>query len=349
MSIFVSVSGSPSDSSRTDAVLDHVVRRARVRGHEVHEVRVRDLPAEALLRGRGDDPAVAAAVALIERADAVLIGTPVYQAAYSGLLKVFLDVLPRRALVDKDVLPLVTGGSLAHAGVLEFALLPVLRALQPRTVASGRFVLADGIRLFPGGGAAFTPELLDELGRIGRHFVATVEGTTLVEAPAHGEVRARVVAADDRALSPLLEEFQVEYGTRYGGPARHERLVELSIDDSSRASGGAFVLLERNGVAVAGGAIRRHHSGAAEIEWIWTSHAVRRQGLARQVLDELEVQALLLGYDRVVLRTGARQPEARSLCLNTGYTAQLDLALDPEADDPLLFEKHLAQAAALAG
>lgn len=349
MSVFVAVSGSPSDSSRTDAVLDHVVRRARVRGHEVHEVRVRDLPAEALLRGRVDDPEVAAAVALIQRADGVLIGTPVYQAAYSGLLKVFLDVLPRRALADKDVLPLVTGGSLAHAAVLEYALLPVLRALQPRTIAAGRFVLADGVRLFHGGGTTFTPELLDELGRIGRQFVATVEGTALVEAPAHGEVRTRVVEIDDPALIPLLEELQVEYGTRYGGVTPNERLVEVPIEDFSRPRGGAFVLLERDGIPVAGGAIRRHHSGAAEVKRMWTSHAVRRQGLARRVLDELEVQALLLGYERVVLSTGPRQPEARSLYLNTGYRALFDLDVDPEAHGPLFFEKDLAHAALLAG
>jgi FMN reductase len=59
----------------------------------------------------------------------VVVATPVYKAAYSGLLKVFLDVLPQTALKGKLVLPLATGGSPHHMLALDYALRPVLQSL----------------------------------------------------------------------------------------------------------------------------------------------------------------------------------------------------------------------------
>jgi hypothetical protein len=60
------------------------------------------------------------------------------------------------------------------------------------------------------------------------------------------------------------------------------------------------------------------------------------------VLAELERLAAERGYRSVYLTTGPRQPEAKHLYLNTGYTAQFDLAADPETIGPLAFTKNLA-------
>ena len=90
MATIATISSSPSLSSRTDAVLDHVTKRLISHGHTVTPIVLRDLPAEPLLRGQAGDPAIAAAAAVLEAADAVVVTTPVYKAAYSGLLKVFL-------------------------------------------------------------------------------------------------------------------------------------------------------------------------------------------------------------------------------------------------------------------
>lgn len=40
----------------------------------------------------------------------VILATPVYKAAYSGLLKTFLDLLPQGGLRDKVVLPIARNG-----------------------------------------------------------------------------------------------------------------------------------------------------------------------------------------------------------------------------------------------
>ncbi|GAB2803269.1 hypothetical protein GCM10027073_39690 [Streptomyces chlorus] len=90
---------------------------------------VRTLPAEALLGADFRHPAITGAAALFERADAVVIGTPVHKAAYSGLLKSLLDLLPQYALAGKSVLPLATGGSTAHVLAIDYALRPVLSSM----------------------------------------------------------------------------------------------------------------------------------------------------------------------------------------------------------------------------
>lgn len=137
MAIIVSLSSSPSVTSRTDAVLTHVNCRLLARGHTVTTVSLRDLPAGPLLRGDAADPAIAAAVELLAGADAVVVTTPVYKAAYSGLLKVFLDLLPQFALRGKAVLPLATGGSPHHMLALDYALRPVLQSLGARHILPG--------------------------------------------------------------------------------------------------------------------------------------------------------------------------------------------------------------------
>jgi len=70
-----------------------------------------------------------------------VVATPIYKAAYSGLLKIFLDVLPQFGLREKVVFPLATGGTVAHVLALDYALRPVLSSLDPVHVVSGLFIL----------------------------------------------------------------------------------------------------------------------------------------------------------------------------------------------------------------
>lgn len=137
----VAISGSPSERSKTGGVADYVLHRLAARGGDVTHFRLRDLPAEALLRGDTGHPDIARAVVALAHADGVVIGTPTYKAAYSGLLKVFLDLLPQFALSGKVVLPLATGGSIAHVLALDYGLRPVLQSLAPRQVVQSYFLL----------------------------------------------------------------------------------------------------------------------------------------------------------------------------------------------------------------
>ncbi|HEY0480803.1 MAG TPA: NADPH-dependent FMN reductase [Kofleriaceae bacterium] len=137
----VTITGSPSQASRSAALAQHVAHRLRARGFELASINVRDLPADALVTGRTDDPAIAEAIRVVERADAVVAATPIYKASYTGVLKMFLDILPQFALAGKVVLPLATGGTLAHVLALDYALRPVLVALGAHHIVNGLFIL----------------------------------------------------------------------------------------------------------------------------------------------------------------------------------------------------------------
>jgi len=135
--------GSPSTPSTTWRLLQLVGERLAAQGHRTVALQVRELPAQALLRAELSDPAVAAAVAQVAEADAVVVGTPVYKAAYSGVLKVFLDLLPQDGLAGKLVLPLATGGSQSHMLALDYALRPVLASLAPRHILPSIYATSD--------------------------------------------------------------------------------------------------------------------------------------------------------------------------------------------------------------
>jgi len=137
----VSLSGSPSADSRSAALLHFIERRIASRASRVRHIALRELPAAELLQARADAPAIRAAVAALADAELVMVATPIYKAAYSGLLKVFLDLLAPDALRGKTVLPLATGGSPGHLLALEYALKPVLAALGARHVLDPVYVV----------------------------------------------------------------------------------------------------------------------------------------------------------------------------------------------------------------
>lgn len=151
MASVLSINGSPSLNSKTAAVLADVARSLTRDGHNVVQLNVRELPAEDLLLARVQSPSIAEAIVSVERADGIVIGTPIYKAAYSGLLKTFLDLLPQFAFDKKTILPLATGGSLAHVLALDYGLRPVLSSLGARHVVGSYFILDKTIQLADSG------------------------------------------------------------------------------------------------------------------------------------------------------------------------------------------------------
>jgi GNAT superfamily N-acetyltransferase len=155
------------------------------------------------------------------------------------------------------------------------------------------------------------------------------------------------VTADDPLAEPLLTELAREYDSRYGTFFGESASVELHRypAESFALPHGAFVLLLRGGVPIAGGAFKRFDARTSELKRIWTAATHRRQGLARLVVAELEQESRRRGYDRAFLTTGPRQPEAKELYLRTGYTPLFDPALPPEAVVIHAFAKSLDGAA----
>jgi FMN reductase len=155
----LTIAGSPQSQSRSARLLEFAADRLLERGNEVDQLRIRELPAEALLQREHRHPVLQRSVARVARASGIVVATPVYNAAYSGLLKAFLDLLPPGALEDKVILPIATAGGAAHGLALDYALKPVLSALGARYVLGGIYALDHQVNWSPETGLQLDAEI----------------------------------------------------------------------------------------------------------------------------------------------------------------------------------------------
>lgn len=135
----ITLAGSPRFPSRSTALLTVCQQLLEQRGVEVIPWNLHNFAPEDLLYARFDSPALLALKEDLAQADGLIVATPVYKASFSGALKTLLDLLPERALEHKVVLPLATGGTVAHMLAVDYALKPVLNALKAQEVLHGVF------------------------------------------------------------------------------------------------------------------------------------------------------------------------------------------------------------------
>jgi GNAT superfamily N-acetyltransferase len=112
----------------------------------------------------------------------------------------------------------------------------------------------------------------------------------------------------------LIDEVQLEYVARYGGP--DDSPVQ---PDEFAPPGGRFVVGYIGTEPVATGGFRRVDAETVEIKRMYVVARWRGHGLSRQVLAGLESLARETGAVRVVLETGMKQPEAMQLYETSGY------------------------------
>jgi GNAT superfamily N-acetyltransferase len=151
---------------------------------------------------------------------------------------------------------------------------------------------------------------------------------------------------DDELAQPLIAELAVEYATRYDGTEAGmlRWLQGYPAEEFSPPDGGMMIGL-LDSVPVTGGAFRRFGvvdgTETAELKRIWTDSRYRRRGYGRILLAELEARIASLGYRRVYLTTGDRQPEAEALYLNAGYTRLAEPRPTTAETYALAFEEKL--------
>ncbi|HEX2011364.1 MAG TPA: NADPH-dependent FMN reductase [Roseateles sp.] len=158
------IAASPSAPSRSASLLAAAGERLKHLGLTTRSLNLRELPAEALLQAQVEAAGLREAVQQVREARVVVLATPIYKAAYSGLLKVFLDLLPQDGFKGKLVWPLATAGSPAHLLALDYALRPVIAALGAQDVVSPVFAADTQLpRCQAGGDYLLTDEILRRL------------------------------------------------------------------------------------------------------------------------------------------------------------------------------------------
>lgn len=125
----VVLSGNPRPGSRTTAAAVAVARSVvagadlDVAGNDVRTVELATLAPQVLAPTRTD---VDEALAVVARADLLVVATPVYKASYTGLLKAFLDLYGPDGLGEVVAVPVVVSASPAHGLAGEAHLRPLL-------------------------------------------------------------------------------------------------------------------------------------------------------------------------------------------------------------------------------
>lgn len=186
------ISGSQSSSSRTRAAVAAAVDAAgTAEGVETDVLHLGEYDF-ATADGRGIEEYegdTAAVLGKIVDADAYIIGTPVYRASYSGVLKNLLDMVPRGQW-QGDVAPfenaavglVATGATQSHYLAIDEELRPVFAFFGAHTVGSGVYADDDAFS----DGEVVEQTIQERLATLG---AATVE---LAEAVESGTALARL-------------------------------------------------------------------------------------------------------------------------------------------------------------
>ena len=132
------------------------------------------------------------------------------------------------------------------------------------------------------------------------------------------EITVRAEAADSLIAVRLVDAMVTEMEQLYSLPAGTGLGTGAPPSDFT-PPGGTFLVIYAGGKPVAGGGVKRDDDGVAEIKRMYVVPAARRQGLGRQLLEALEDRARELGYARIRLDTGARQPHAQAMYERAGY------------------------------
>lgn len=138
----VTVAASPAEKSRSSFLTKQIEKSLLKENADakISSWSLDDFSPAALVYTRFDDQTIISFQQSIANADIVIFSTPVYKAAYSGGLKLLLDIIPENGLKNKTTLSIATGGTNAHLLVIDYVLKPVIAILGARTQLPGIYV-----------------------------------------------------------------------------------------------------------------------------------------------------------------------------------------------------------------
>lgn len=141
--------------------------------------------------------------------------------------------------------------------------------------------------------------------------------------------------SDNRDFIQLVKYLDADLAQRDGKD--HSFYAQYNKIDAIRYA----VIAYENGKPVGCGAMKEWEQGATEIKRMYTLGEERGKGIATRILNELEVWAAELGYEKCVLETGKKQPEAIDLYRKNNYRQILNYGQYAGIENSLCFEKKL--------
>lgn len=102
-----------------------------------------------------------------------------------------------------------------------------------------------------------------------------------------------------------------------------------------------FIIIYQDKVPVGCGALKEYELGTAEVKRMFVKPESRGKGLASLILNELEIWAAELSFQKCILETGIRQLDAISLYIKNGYSLIPNYGQYAGVKESLCFEKAL--------
>jgi FMN reductase len=115
-------------------------------------------------------PKLRAAIDRVLGADALIAVTPIFNASYSGMFKLFFDVLERDSLAGLPVLIGATGGTARHSLALDHAVRPLFAYLDAAVVPTAVYAASSDW----GQDAGADPALADRIERAAKELAGAV-------------------------------------------------------------------------------------------------------------------------------------------------------------------------------
>lgn len=171
------IAGSPSAASRSAHALSALGKRLEARGISVRHFAVQDLPAEDVLRGRSESPPIAELLAAIRSARALVLGTPVYKAVYSGALKAVVDLIPPEGLDGKVALGVAAARLDAHGATVSRAYSELFKFFRGAH-ALPTFFLLDAEITSKDGKYEIEPQAVGRFDQVAAQLAAAIQSTS---------------------------------------------------------------------------------------------------------------------------------------------------------------------------
>jgi putative acetyltransferase len=106
------------------------------------------------------------------------------------------------------------------------------------------------------------------------------------------------------------DELTIRYGDPDSEPGPAPSAADITV----------FFVAYRDGQAVGCGGLRERDASHAEIKRMYVRPGHRGSGVSTAILQRLEQEGRQRGYDRLVLETGVKQPDAMRFYEREGYT-----------------------------
>ena len=141
--------------------------------------------------------------------------------------------------------------------------------------------------------------------------------------------------SDNLDFIQLVKQLDAELAERDGKD--HSFYAQFNKIDKIKH----VIVAYENDKPVGCGAIKEYAPDTMEIKRMYMSPESRGKGIASRVLRELEGWASELSYEKCILETGKKQPEAIGLYEKNGYRTIPNYGQYAGIENSLCFEKHL--------